>query len=111
MADETKTPDSITPKDQSQEQKLAELEARVLRGDPRAIDKQHGEGKLTARERIDRLVDPGSFTEEFMLAETQCTDFGMAERRRSDSSRSGSSGGDGGFTRRGPAARSTARAP
>ena len=66
----------------TQEQKLAELEARVLQGDPRAIDKQHGEGKLTARERIDRLVDPDSFTEEFMLAETQCTDFGMAERRR-----------------------------
>ena len=66
----------------TQEQKLAELEARVLQGDPRAIDKQHGEGKLTARERIDRLVDAGSFTEEFMLAETQCTDFGMAERRR-----------------------------
>ncbi len=86
MADRSTTPEDSstpdTPENPSPERKLAELEARVLEGDARAIDKQHGEGKLTARERIDRLVDPGSFTEEFMLAETQCTDFGMAERRR-----------------------------
>ena len=82
MADETKTPDKETPETRSPGQQLAELQARVLEGDARAVDKQHGEGKLTARERIDRLVDPGSFTEEFMLAETQCTDFGMAERRQ-----------------------------
>ena len=77
MADETETPDNKTS-----EQKLADLEARVLAGETRAVDKQHGEGKLTARERIDRLADPGSFTEDFMLAETQCTDFCMAERRQ-----------------------------
>ena len=82
MADEAKTPDNSTPENQPPDRKLADLEAQVLTGDPRAIDKQHGEGKLTARERIDRLADPGSFTEEFMLAETQCTDFGMAERRQ-----------------------------
>src|SRR5438876_5533538 len=45
------------------------------------VERQHAEGKLTARERIDKLLDPGSFVEEFMLAETQVTDFGMAERR------------------------------
>lgn len=77
MADRTTTPEGDAPA-----RKLAELEARVLEGDPRAIGKQHGEGKLTARERIARLVDAGSFVEEFMLAETQCTDFGMAERRQ-----------------------------
>ena len=34
------------------------------------------------RERIEKLFDPGTFVEEFMLAETQCTDFGMAERKQ-----------------------------
>ena len=62
-------------------QKLDDLERRVLDGDPRSVDRQHAEGKWTARERIGKLVDPGSFTEEFMLAETQCSDFGMAEKR------------------------------
>ncbi|MBI4490902.1 MAG: acyl-CoA carboxylase subunit beta [Deltaproteobacteria bacterium] len=65
------------------EKRLAEIEKSVLRGEPRAVEKQHGEGKLTARERVERLLDPGSFVEEFMLAETQCTDFGMAEKRQS----------------------------
>jgi acetyl-CoA carboxylase carboxyltransferase component len=64
------------------EKKLAELEGEILQGDPKAVGKQHGEGKLTARERIDKLLDPGSFVEEFMLAETQCADFGMAEKKR-----------------------------
>jgi acetyl-CoA carboxylase carboxyltransferase component len=63
------------------ERKLAELEGKILQGDPKAVAKQHGEGKLTARERIEKLLDPGSFVEEFMLAETQCTDFGMAEKK------------------------------
>ncbi len=84
MAEERKAPepDGSARGVPAPEQRLADLEAGVRAGDARAIDKQHGEGKLTARERIERLVDPGSFTEEFMLAETQCTDFGMAERRR-----------------------------
>ena len=64
------------------ENKIADLERKVLEGDPKAVAKQHGEGKLTARERIEKLLDPGSFVEEFMLAETQCTDFGMAEKKR-----------------------------
>jgi acetyl-CoA carboxylase carboxyltransferase component len=63
------------------EAKLRGLEERALGGDPRMVERQHNEGKLTARERVDRLLDPGSFVEEFMLAETQVTDFGMAERR------------------------------
>ncbi|HEY3117623.1 MAG TPA: carboxyl transferase domain-containing protein, partial [Chloroflexota bacterium] len=64
------------------ETKLRALEAAVLGGEPAAVERQHSEGKLTARERIERLLDPGSFVEDFMLAETQVTDFGMAERRR-----------------------------
>lgn len=64
------------------EKDLAKIEARVLQGEPKAIEKQHAEGKLTARERIERLLDSGSFVEEFMLAETQCADFGMAEKKQ-----------------------------
>ena len=64
------------------QKKLGEMERNVLEGDSKAAQKQHGEGKLTARERIERLLDPGSFVEEFMLAETQCVDFGMAEKRQ-----------------------------
>jgi len=63
------------------EKKLATLENVARDADPKVAAKQHAEGKLTARERIDQLLDPGSFVEEFMLAETQCTDFGMAEKR------------------------------
>jgi propionyl-CoA carboxylase beta chain len=64
------------------EKKLLQTESRVHAGDPKALQKQHGEGKLTARERIDKLLDRGTFIEEFMLAETQSTDFGMVEKRR-----------------------------
>ncbi len=64
------------------EKKLSQMEKKVLAGDPKAVGKQHDEGKLTARERIAGLLDPGSFVEEFMLAETQCSDFGMAEKRQ-----------------------------
>ncbi len=63
------------------EKRLRQLEEKVLRGNPKATAKQHEEGKLTARERLEKLLDPGSFVEEFMLAETQVTDFGMAEKR------------------------------
>jgi acetyl-CoA carboxylase carboxyltransferase component len=63
------------------EKKLAVLEKVALDADPKAAAKQHAEGKLTARERIGKLLDPGTFVEEFMLAETQCADFGMAEKR------------------------------
>ena len=61
--------------------KLAALEEKAVKGDPKAATKQRSEGKLTARERIEQLLDPGTFVEEFMLAETQCTDFGMAEKK------------------------------
>ena len=64
------------------QKKLAELEKRARAGESKAVEKQHAEGKLTARERIDKLLDPESFVEEFMLAETQVMDFGMAEKRR-----------------------------
>jgi propionyl-CoA carboxylase beta chain len=43
--------------------------------------KQHGEGKLTARERVELLLDPGSFEELDKLVEHRCLDFGMAEQK------------------------------
>jgi acetyl-CoA carboxylase carboxyltransferase component len=49
--------------------------------DKRAAARQHRLGKLTARERVARLLDPGSFTELEMLRRHRVTDFGMADRR------------------------------
>ena len=45
------------------------------------IDRQHQQGKLTARERIEQFLDEGTFEEMDALVEHGCTDFGMAERR------------------------------
>ncbi|MQX38003.1 acyl-CoA carboxylase subunit beta [Roseospira navarrensis] len=52
-----------------------------LGGGQRRIDAQHGRGKLTARERIDLLLDPGSFEEWDMFVEHRCTQFGMDENK------------------------------
>ena len=51
--------------------------AARLGGGPRRIDAQHAKGKLTARERIELLLDPDSFEEWDMFKEHRCTDFGM----------------------------------
>ena len=60
---------------------LEQLEARraeaALGGGQRRIDTQHGKGKLTARERIEVLLDEGSFEEFDMFKAHRCTDFGM----------------------------------
>src|SRR5688500_5018043 len=45
------------------------------------VQKQHEQGKLTARERIDLLLDPGSFVELDRLVVHTCTDFGMEGQR------------------------------
>ena len=55
--------------------------AARLGGGQSRIDAQHARGKLTARERIEVLLDPESFEEWDMLVEHRCTDFGMAENR------------------------------
>ena len=64
-----------------QEEKIAELVERrasaALGGGQKRIDAQHAKGKLTARERIARLLDPGSFEEFDMFVHHRCTDFGM----------------------------------
>ncbi|MEP7183723.1 MAG: acyl-CoA carboxylase subunit beta [Betaproteobacteria bacterium] len=54
--------------------------AARLGGGQKRIDAQHTKGKLTARERIEVLLDPGSFEEWDMFVEHRCHDFGMAEQ-------------------------------
>ena len=64
---------------------LSELETRRdaarLGGGQKRIDAQHGRGKLTARERIDLLLDEGSFEEFDMFVTHRCTDFGMENQK------------------------------
>jgi propionyl-CoA carboxylase beta chain len=58
---------------------LDEKRARArLGGGEKRIATQHGRGKLTARERIELLLDEGTFEEWDMFVEHRCTDFGMA---------------------------------
>ncbi len=52
-----------------------------LGGGRKRIDAQHGKGKLTARERIELLLDEDSFEEWDMFVEHDSADFGMAENR------------------------------
>src|SRR5947199_1047355 len=56
-------------------------EAARAGGGLRRVEAQHRRGKLTARERIELLLDPGSFEEWDMFVEHRSTDFGMAEQR------------------------------
>ena len=55
-------------------------EAR-LGGGQKRIEAQHARGKLTARERIDLLLDEGSFEEFDMFVTHRCTDFGMEQQK------------------------------
>ena len=63
------------------DERIAELHQRRQRaleaGGADRIAKQHKGGKLTARERLDLLLDPGSFNELDMLVTHRCRDFGM----------------------------------
>jgi propionyl-CoA carboxylase beta chain len=53
----------------------------MLGGGTDRIEKQHQSGKLTARERIDRLLDPGSFMEVDRFKTHRCTEFGMMDQK------------------------------
>jgi propionyl-CoA carboxylase beta chain len=60
---------------------LADLERRAeLGGGEDRLERQHATGKLTARERIDLLYDPGTFEEVDKLVTHRCRDFGMADQ-------------------------------
>ena len=54
--------------------------AAELGGGQRRVDAQHAKGKLTSRERIELLLDPGTFEEWDMFVEHRCTDFGMEKQ-------------------------------
>ena len=62
-----------------------ELDDRLRRsrsgGGPDRIERQHTAGKLTARERVELLLDPGSFVEIDALVEHRCLDFGMEKTK------------------------------
>ncbi|MBT8460419.1 MAG: methylmalonyl-CoA carboxyltransferase, partial [Boseongicola sp.] len=64
---------------------LAELERRReaarAGGGERRVAAQHAKGKLTARERVELLLDEGSFEEFDMFVTHRTTDFGMAESK------------------------------
>ena len=59
----------------------AKRDAARQGGGAARIEAQHAKGRLTARERIEVLLDAGSFEEWDMFVEHRCVDFGMAERR------------------------------
>ena len=61
--------------------RLEEARAQAMLGGGQVrIDKQHKNGKLTARERIELLLDEGSFREYDQLKTHRCTEFGMDEQ-------------------------------
>ena len=64
---------------------LAKLEERRMQaragGGERRVLAQHAKGKLTARERVELLLDQGSFEEFDMFVEHRCTDFGMEDQK------------------------------
>jgi acetyl-CoA carboxylase carboxyltransferase component len=68
--------------------KITELEARKEEarnaGSPRAIERQHEKGKLLARERLELLLDPGSFHELDLLARHRAHAAGLEERPYTD---------------------------
>jgi propionyl-CoA carboxylase beta chain len=62
--------------------RLEELNERaLLGGGQERIDRQHRAGKLTARERLELLFDPGTFVEIDKFVTHRCTDFGMADQK------------------------------
>lgn len=61
---------------------LGEKNRKALAGGgPERVQKQHAAGKLTARERIGLLLDPGSFVEMDRFKAHRCTDFGMQDHQ------------------------------
>lgn len=71
--------------DQSMSEKIADLKSRkdqaLHAGNPRSVERQHQKGKMTARERIDYLIDSDSFQELDMLARHRAHGMGLEETR------------------------------
>jgi len=74
-----------TPSDHPIEERLEHLaalrEQALHAGSPAAVERQHARGKFTARERIEKLLDPGSFVELDMLARHRAHGFNIEENR------------------------------
>ena len=60
---------------------IARREAARAAGGQERVDKHHAKGKLTARERVEVLLDDNSFKESDMFVEHRCNDFGMQEQK------------------------------
>lgn len=65
------------------EERIADLQQRLdqVATDPKVMQKQHDRGKLTARERILALLDPGSFTELDTFIVHRTSAFGMDRQK------------------------------
>ena len=74
------TPQPITTEGKTEELKKRNA-AASLGGGQKRIDAQHAKGKMTARERIDGLLDEGSFEEFDRYVVHRCTDFGMDQKK------------------------------
>ena len=75
----TPLPDPYAGK--SKQEALLERKALIENGGgQRLIDKQHQSGKMTARERLEKLFDPGTFEETGMFVRHRCTNFGMEDK-------------------------------
>src|SRR6185503_7306196 len=61
--------------------RLEELRQAAVHSSPEAEEKQHARGKYTARERVEKLLDPGSFNELDTFVRHRTTEFGMQENR------------------------------
>lgn len=70
----------MSKKDPTEELRLRREQA-FLGGGKERIEKMHAKGKLTARERIELLLDPGSFQELGVFVTHQCTDFSMGDKK------------------------------
>src|ERR671916_2233200 len=62
-------------------EQLQELREQAVHTNPQAEEKQHEKGKLTARERIEKLLDPGSFEELDAFVRHRTHEFNMDKRR------------------------------
>lgn len=85
----TSTKAATTPvEEKGMAESLKDLESRrqqaLTAGPERAITRQHEKGKMLARERIDYLLDEGSFNEIDMLARHRASESGLAERPYTD---------------------------
>ena len=83
--DEGAPPDHVAPVPHPIEERLEQLASfrddALHAGSEKAVARQHDRGKLTARERLERLLDPGSFVELDMLARHRAHGFGIENSR------------------------------